>query len=276
MSRMDVLPALLKVALFLVALRLLVWWLEPRMAFYPLSGVQQTPAAAGISFRDVRVETADGEKLHAWWLDHPAPRAQVVFFHGNGGNLSLWLDLFIELHQREFAVFALDYRGYGASTGRPSERGLYRDADAAVRVFTQQFRRPGVPVIYWGRSMGAPVAAYALSVGAPDAMILETPWPEVRWVLRSNPVLWALSFLSSYRFPTSKFLEHYDGPLLVVHGGNDSIVPFQAGKHVFEQAPTRRKTFVAVQAADHNDLHVADPGSYWAGIDRFVMSLSER
>jgi fermentation-respiration switch protein FrsA (DUF1100 family) len=276
MTRMDLLWILARIVLALAALKLFVWWLEPRMAFFPSSGVQETPAAAGVPFSDVRIATPDGETLHAWWIEHPAPRAQVVFFHGNGGNLSMWLDVFVELRRRGFSVLAVDYRGYGASTGRPTELGLYRDGDAAVRLFEEKFRRGGVPLIFWGRSIGAPVAAHAASVIRPDALVLETPMPDVRSVLRSNPVLWALSFLASYRFPTARLLAPYDGPLLVVHGESDEVVPFDAGRHVYESAPTSRKTFVAVPGAGHNDLHLEDPALYWAAVDRFVMSLSGR
>jgi uncharacterized protein len=274
--RMDLPGILVKLALALIVLKLLVWWLEPRMAFFPMRGVQETPSIAGVSFRDVKIATADGQTLHGWWLERPSPRAQVVFFHGNGGNLSLWLDLLLELRRREFSVLAVDYRGYGASTGSPSEQGLYKDADAAVRFFNEHLRQQGAPVIYWGRSIGAPVAAHAANVIAPDALVLETPWPEVREVLRTNPVMWALSFLSSYRFPTSRFVEPYRGPLLVVHGDADSIVPFAAGKRVYDLAATTQKTFVAIPGADHNDLHVVSPGFYWQNIDRFVMSLPRR
>jgi uncharacterized protein len=256
------------------ALKLLVWWIEPAMMFYPIHGVQETPAVARLAFTDVRIPTADGETLHGWWLEDPAPRAQVLFWHGNGGNLSLWLDIIAELRRRGFSVLAVDYRGYGASTGKPSERGLYKDADATLRLFAEKLRKPDAPVIYWGRSVGAPIAAYAASKTPPDGVLLETPFPDIRTVLRSNPVLWVLSWFSSYRFPTSKHLDTYRGPLLVVHGDRDSIVPFSAGKKVFERARSERKSFVTIPSADHNDLHVVDPRAYWRSIDEFVATLA--
>src|SRR5918996_150828 len=103
----------------LVLLKLLVLWLEPRMAFYPIRGVQETPGAVSLPYVDLRIQTEDGETLHGWWLEHPRPRAQVIFWHGNGGNLSLWLEVIVELRRRGFSVMAVDYRGYGLSTGQP-------------------------------------------------------------------------------------------------------------------------------------------------------------
>lgn len=264
---------LLTVVVTLAVLKLLVWWLEPRMAFYPIRGVQQTPAAAGLDFVDVRIPTADGQTLHAWWLAAPRPAAQVVFFHGNGGNLSLWLDVIVGLRRRGFSVLAVDYRGYGDSTGRPSEKGLYRDADAVVRHFDERLKRAEVPVVFWGRSIGSPVAAYAATRTAADGLVLESPLPNIRAVLRTNPVMWLLSFLSSYSFPTSRFVRHYDGALLVIHGDGDSIIPFAAGQQVYADARTPRKTFVAIARGDHNDLHVVDPPAYWRAIDAFVAAI---
>ena len=266
---------LIAIVVTLVALKLLVMWVEPRMAFYPVRGVQATPQAMSLPYVDLRIQTADGETLHGWWLEHPEPRAQVIFWHGNGGNLSLWLDVIGALRQRGFSVLAVDYRGYGASTGVSSERGLYRDAAAAVQEFNQRFRRAGSPVIYWGRSIGAPVAASSMSTSQPDALVLESPMPDVRTILRTNPVLWLLSFASSYRFPTSRFLRGYAGPLLVVHGDADSIVPYSAGKQVFTDASTARKVFTTIHGADHNDLHVVNPKTYWQAIDDFLALVTK-
>jgi uncharacterized protein len=265
--------SLLGIAVALVGLKLLVTWLEPRMAFYPIRGVQETPAALGLPFADVHVATDDGETLHGWWLETGDARAQVVFFHGNGGNLSLWLDVIAELRKRRFSVLAVDYRGYGASTGKPSEKGLYRDGRAAVGLLANRFQQANTPVVYWGRSIGAAVAAQAATALPPDALVLESPMPDVRSLLKTNPVMWVLSFFSSYRFPTSKFVQQSDVPLLVVHGDADSIVPYAAGKKVFDAARAVKKTFVTIPRADHNDLHVVNPRMYWEMIDAFMATI---
>lgn len=257
----------------LAVLTLMVRLLESRMAFYPTPGVQETPAAAGLPFVDLRIPTADGETLHAWWLEHPQPRAQVVFFHGNGGNLSLWLDLFVSMRRRGLSVLAVDYRGYGASSGAPSERGLYRDADAVVSTFGARLRKGGTPVLYWGRSIGSPVAAHAAERSRPDGLVLDTPMPDARSLLKSAPLMWLLSFLSSYRFPTASLVQRLDVPLLVVHGDADGLVPHAAGRRVFDAARTARKTFVTIPGAGHNDLDAVNPALYWSAVDTFVASL---
>jgi fermentation-respiration switch protein FrsA (DUF1100 family) len=128
-------------------------------------------------------------------------------------------------------------------------------------------------VIYWGRSIGSAVAASAASRGACDALVLESPFPDMRSIFAGNPVMQLLSLFSSYSFSTSKFLERYERPLLVIHGDADSIIPYVAGRRVFDRARTSKKTFVAIPRADHNDLHVVSPELYWRTIDEFVSSL---
>jgi len=264
--------AIATLVIVVVALKLLAWWLEPRMAFFPWRDIQQTPAAYGLTYADHRIPTPDGETLHAWWMEHPSPRAQVVYWHGNGGNLSLWLDVVADIHKRGFSVLAVDYRGYGASTGSPTEQGIYRDGEAATAYFEQRLRRPGSPVIFWGRSLGCSVASYVASRTPPDALLLESPFPDVGALFARNPVMRLLSVFSTYSFATSRHLETYSGPLLVIHGDADSVTPFRAGKQVFDRAVTPRKGFVALEGSDHNDMHTSHP-AYWNAIDRFLNEM---
>ncbi len=257
--------------MLIASLWALVIWVQPRMAFFPMRGVQRTPESAGIPYRDLRIVTSDGVALHGWWMEHPTPRAQIIYWHGNGGNLSLWLDVLVDLRNRGFSVLAVDYRGYGDSGGSASERGIYRDADATIAYHARHFRRQNARTVYWGRSLGSVVGAYAAAASRPDALILESAFPDARSLFADNPLLLGLSYLSTYRFPTSRHLSRYDGPLLVVHGDADTVIPFARGQMVFEAAPSRAKTFVSLSGADHNEAYARRP-DYWPAIDRFLDS----
>jgi fermentation-respiration switch protein FrsA (DUF1100 family) len=260
--------------LFVGAMWLLVRLMQPSMAFFPMRGVQRTPDAFGLQYETLQIDTADGVRLHGWWMPHASPRAQVIYWHGNGGNLALWLDVLADLRQRGFSVLAVDYRGYGDSEGSPSEQGIYADAEAANAYFREHLRRADTPTIYWGRSLGAAVASRAAAQDQPDALILESPFPDVRFLFRRNPIMLPLAYLGSYRFPTAEHLERYQGPLLVIHGDADSIIPFAAGQRVFESAATPRKTFAVLKGADHNDMHARHP-EYWPAVERFVDALRQ-
>ncbi len=104
---------LIVVIVVLALITLCVRFVEPHLAFFPTAGEQRTPKAFGIDFTPHTVVTADGERIQVWHLPRDAPQARIIYFHGNGGNLSLWADVLAGLWQQGFDVVALDYRGYG-------------------------------------------------------------------------------------------------------------------------------------------------------------------
>lgn len=244
----------------------------PRLAFFPERGEPDTPDDAGIAFRAIAVSTADGETVRAWWMPRQGARATVFYLHGNGGHLSMWLPVLERAWRRGYAVFAIDYRGYGVSTGSPSEAGLYRDVEAALDAF--HGIGPPAPIVYWGRSLGTVMAAYAARRRAPDGLILEAGFPDARSVLAGSP-LWLLSWLSGYRFPAAAFLARVEVPTLVMHGDRDSVIPFPLGQRLFESARGPRR-FHAIAGGDHNDVDPPDPAAYWRAVEEFVESLSGR
>jgi len=255
----------------LAAIAILVRAVEARFAFFPSAGEHATPDDLGLTFERATLSTSDGEHLRAWLLPNPTARALVVYFHGNGGNLSVWLPILAGLHRQGFTVAAIDYRGYGASTGRPSERGLYRDVDAALE-WASRLVRPGLPVLYWGRSLGTTMAAYAATKRRPGGLVLEAGFPDVRTLMRATPPLGVLSLFSSYRFPTAEYAGRAGCPVLVMHGDADGVVPFSNGRELYARLP-EPKRFAVIAGGDHNDLSPPDPRSYWSVVHEFVASL---
>ena len=255
----------------LAAIAILVRAVEARFAFFPSAGEHATPDDLGLTFERATLSTSDGEHLRAWLLPNPAARALVVYFHGNGGNLSVWLPILAGLQRQGFTVAAIDYRGYGASTGRPSERGLYRDVDAALE-WASRLVKPGLPVLYWGRSLGTTMAAYAATKRRPGGLVLEAGFPDVRTLMRATPPLGVLSLFSSYRFPTAEYAGRAGCPVLVMHGDADGVVPFSNGRELYARLP-EPKRFAVIAGGDHNDLSPPDPRSYWSVVHEFVASL---
>jgi uncharacterized protein len=245
--------------------------LEPRIAFLPLPGEDVTPRDLGVDFESVTIGTADGERLRLWSLPHPDAKAMVIYFHGNGGNLSLWAPILVGIQRHRCSVTAVDYRGYGASTGAPSERGLYRDVDAVVR-WAGERRRGDIPFVYWGRSLGTTMASYAATVAKPDGLIVEAGFPDMRSVVRGSPPLAFLALFSSYRFPTASFIAHAHVPVLAMHGDADNVIPFAVGRELFASIPDP-KQFLTIRGGDHNDREPSDPTAYWSAVDSFVGSL---
>jgi fermentation-respiration switch protein FrsA (DUF1100 family) len=258
-----------------LVLAVLVRWFEPRLAFFPFAGESQTPAAFGLSYTPLTIETDDGERLRAWHLPRGDALARVVYFHGNGGNLSVWCDVLAGIARQGFDVVAVDYRGYGLSTGAPTERGLYRDVDATIRFVDERLGRRDLPLIYWGRSIGTAMAAYAASRRAPDGIVLESGFPSARAILEGNPVMAALSRLATYRFPTAEWMSGVKAPVLVLHGDRDQVIPYRLGEQLYA-ALRGPKRFVTIAGGDHNDPMPADGERYWSAVREFVTSIPAR
>ena len=254
-----------------VLLRSLVGAFEARLVFFPMRGEGRTPASIGLRFEQLHLTTSDGERISAWQLEPDLPSADIVYFHGNGGNLSLWLPVFAALHRLGYRVLAVDYRGYGLSTGTPSERGVYLDADAVVR-HAATTRSANRPLVYWGRSLGVPIAASATRAVPPDGLVLESGFPDKAAVIRQEPILRALNVFSEYRFSTVDLLSDFRRPLLVIHGDRDSIIPFRLGRELFVRL-TGPKRFHSVPGADHNDFLDESRADYWAPVREFIAGL---
>jgi fermentation-respiration switch protein FrsA (DUF1100 family) len=265
-----VISFVIAVAVALLALTLLVRWMEPRLAFFPFAGESETPREFGVGFEPVTIDTRDGERLRAWVMRAATPRARIVYFHGNGGNLSNWAPILAAIVQRGYSVFAVDYRGYGVSTGRPTERGLYRDVEAVVaRAWPED--DPGAPLVYWGRSLGCAMAGYAATVRAPAGVIVEAGFADARSAVRGSPLA-LLALLASYRFPAADFLNRAKVPVLQLHGDRDSVIPFALGRELHNRLAVPKR-FVVITGGDHNDAVPPDAAAYWGAIDSFAASL---
>jgi uncharacterized protein len=252
----------------LTIIAIVVRLLESRFAFFPITGEVETPHDFGVDYESVTIQTEDGERLGAWVLAAQAPRALIVYFHGNGGNLSMWAPIVAHIARQGYVVLAVDYRGYGISSGRPSERGLYRDVDAVLEHVRTRMR-PAVPVVYWGRSIGATMAAYAAKQRRPAGIILESGFPDARSLFRASPPMMFLALFATYRFSAVDHLTGATVPALVMHGDADTIIPFDRGRALFERI-TGPKEFFIIRGGDHNDASPPDAGAYWRAVNGFI------
>lgn len=244
---------------------------QSRLVFLPhIAGrsLVSTPSAIGLEYRELWLDTGDGQRLHAWWIPHPQARGVVHFSHGNAGNISHRLDSLRIFHELGLSVLIYDYRGYGLSSGRPGEAGSYRDAETAWRWLIDEAAVPPERIMLFGRSMGGAVAAQLATRVAPGALILESSFTsvpdiaaEIYWWL---PVRW----LTRIRLPALAALSETQQPTLVIHSRNDEIVPFSHGQRLFEAAPEPRQLLTL--SGSHNTGFLESIADYRAGLDAFV------
>jgi fermentation-respiration switch protein FrsA (DUF1100 family) len=233
------------------------------LLFLPSRRILETPAAAGLPFRELAIDTADGERLHGWWIRSQAgpPLAHVLLCHGNAGNVGDRVLHAALLTAVGFDVLLFDYRGYGRSTGRPSEDGTRRDALAARSAL---LHREGVDpgrVVLLGESLGAAVALELALELPPAGLVLQSAFTSVRDMARRHYPFVPRALVPD-AYPTLERIGDLRAPLLVLHGEHDEIVPLFHGLELFEAAPEPKQLEV-LPGVGHNDL-IALAGEQWA------------
>ena len=243
---------------FLIFLLLLFWglrWFEHAVTFHPVrydgSAAWNLPDHA----QDVWLTTADGVRLHGWFFEtEEAALATVIYFHGNGGNLSNVGWVGERLSKRGFEVLLLDYRGYGRSEGRmDGEVGLYADGDSGYEYVTKTRGVKASKVVLFGQSLGTAVATDLASRRECGAVILESGFSSAS-DLASNVFPWIpsrLHFLAKNRFDSSRKLSQARCPVLITHGEPDEVIPTEQARLLFSAAKEPKKLLV-FPGAGHN------------------------
>jgi fermentation-respiration switch protein FrsA (DUF1100 family) len=231
------------------------------LTYFPEATIAQTPADAGLQYRELEFETGDREQLYGWWIPTGCspPAGHILFCHGNGGNVG---DRLIDaqlLTGAGFNVLLFDYRGYGRSTGRPDEQGTYRDALAAKEALARQPECDRGGVIYLGESLGGAIALELALRAPPRGLILQSTFTSVGAMARAHYPL-IPSGLVPDAYPSIRRVRQLRAPLLVLHGDRDELVPLSQGQELFEAAPQPKRMHV-FRGLGHNDL-VAAGGEY--------------
>lgn len=219
-------------------------------------------------FKELTLRSADGLDLDAWYCPPPSEGFLLLYFHGNGGNLSSLGEQFEAFREAGAGVLAVDYRGFGKSQGAPSEAGLYLDSEAVYAKALELGYEPGRIVIY-GRSLGGGVATYLASSRQAAGLILESTFTSVDEVARRSHGSVASKLVSG--FPSLKRMAALTLPVLVIHGTRDDLIPPDMGRSLAE-AGTKAELWM-VKGAHHNNLRHVAGADYVPRLVEFLRSL---
>ncbi len=241
--------------------------LERFFVYFPTREITVTPAAAGLSFKDLTITTDDNVRLNGWYVPNPAARWTVVVFHGNAGNISHRVEWIQLLHSLPASVLIVDYRGYGKSEGRPHEQGLYRDAQATYRWWSENRKSANGRIALIGESLGGAVAVDLASRVPVDALVLQSTFSSAWDMAKTLFPIGLLQPLAGVHFDSVAKIRTIRCPKLIIHGDRDDIVPFRLGRKLFEAAAPP-KEFYTVTGAAHNDL-------IWAAGNGYILKLRD-
>lgn len=221
------------------ALAALLFVFQSRFIYFPEMGREDraTPALLALPFDEVRIATADGETLHGWFVPAPDARATVLFLHGNAGSIVHRLDWLPMFQRLRLSALMVDYRGYGASTGSPSEAGTYADAEAAWRHLTEERRIPPGRIVVFGESLGGAIAAHLAARVQPAALVLHSAFTSAPDLAADLYPFLPARRLTRFTYDTLTAVKASRCPLLVAHSPQDEIVPLAHGRRLHEAAP---------------------------------------
>ena len=236
----------------------LLWFVQRSMIYFPF-GAAPDPASVGLRDTDtVTIATDDGETLQGWWVTEAAARNTVIVFNGNAGNRAYRADLALALRARGFAVLLFDYRGYGGSTGRPTEQGLAADARAARAYVMSRADVDPDRVIYFGESLGAGVAVGLAVEAPPAALVLRSPFTSLGDVGQIHYPFLPVKRLLRDTYPNADRIGRVTCPVAIIAGDRDGIIPISQSRAIYDAA-REPKTWTVIAGADHNDPALA-PG----------------
>jgi len=243
----------------------------------PSREVEATPADMGLSFEAIKLRTTDGETLDGWFIPAdiaPGARGTLLYLHGNGGNIGHRLDTIAVFHGLGLNVLIFDYRGYGASTGKPSEEGTYQDALAAWRYLTREKGIQPVQIVLFGESLGGSIAAWLAARQRPAALLLYASFTSVPDIAQELYPVFPARWLARYRYETRSALGNVQCPVLIMHSPEDEIIPFSHGQALFAAAH-EPKQFLELRGG-HNDALMVSREVYAQGVAAFLERLQSK
>lgn len=247
---------------------IVLYFMQSSMIYYPQQNLTATPAAIGLDYEEVTFQTSDEVQIHGWFVPSETAELTVLYFHGNAGNISGRLETLDLLNNLGLNVLIIDYRGYGKSGGVPSEKGTYKDAEAAWQYLTEERATSADKIVIMGRSLGGAIGAQLASNKEAAAAIIEStftsaedlgadfyPWLPVRWVLK-------------HEYPTIDYIRRIRVPLMIVHSRDDNLIPFHHGRALYEAA-NKPKVFVELTGS-HNTGFLDTGVRYQTEIQNFL------
>jgi uncharacterized protein len=255
----------------------LIWFSanEASLLYFPEKKLETPAEEVGFAFGKVEIPSTDSVKLVCWLIPSPdTSTVWLLYLHGNAGNVAKrgYVGHYAELRKLGLNILAVEYRGFGESSGVPSEQGLYDDARAAYDYLrTKQFVPPERIILY-GYSLGSAVAAELAATVPAGGLIVEGSFPTIADVGQDHYPYIPVKLLIRQRYDAGERLRRTTIPKLFIHARGDHTIPIALGRALFDMA-REPKTFLEVQGS-HDNARTTDPGLFYGGIRLFVMQVN--
>jgi fermentation-respiration switch protein FrsA (DUF1100 family) len=253
---------------FYLAFLITIYFIQDRMLYFPEREIRHTPKDIGLDYEDIYISTKDKISVSAWYIPAENEKGVLLFCHGNAGNISHRLESISLFHSLSLSVLIFDYRGYGKSEGKTTEKGTYLDAEAAWDYLVNVKGKSPGKIILFGRSLGAAVAADIALKKSPAGLIMESSFLSVPEMGKKYYPWVPVKLLSKFDYSTIDKIHLISCPKLIIHSPDDEIVPFEHGRTLFEKA-VQPKEFLQIKGG-HNEGFLISGELYREVLKRFI------
>lgn len=210
-------------------------------------------------FKEVTFKTEDGLSIMNWYIKGDKNKPAILFFHGNRAQIAEFAPLLNPYIKNGFSVMMSEYRGFGASEGSFNQENMYKDAEKAYDYLKHYLKHEDIFV--FGYSLGTAPASYLASAKNPTGIILLAPFYSLKDIAGEKYIPLA-KYIIKYDMPSYKFIEKYRGPLLIVHGENDLLIPYHHSKNLYNISKSEKRKLIILPKLAHNDLFFNDKGGH--------------
>lgn len=238
------------IILFIILLFVVVYFFQRHFIYFPSKEVPDRMVFHAEDMQQIELTTTDGIILNSWYKPAAENKPTILYFHGNAGHIGHRMYLIRQFLSEGFGVFLLEYRGYAGNKGQPSEKGFYEDGRAAISFLFRQHIESRRIVLY-GESIGTGVAVQVASKFPVCALVLQAPFTSLAALSRYH-YPWIMVPLQD-KFDSLSRIHKIKVPLLVLHGEQDTIVPYTQGQALFHSA-NEPKRWIGFSQKGHNDL----------------------
>jgi fermentation-respiration switch protein FrsA (DUF1100 family) len=244
---------------------------QSSLMYHPTRTIDQTPKDAGLYFEEVFIDIDEDVSIHGWFVPADDSGGSILFFHGNGGNISHRIESIAVFNRLGMDVLIVDYEGYGRSEGSVGEKQTYRDAEAAWDHLVSVRKADPERIVIFGRSLGGAIATYLAEQKQPAGLIVEscfTSAPD----MASDAFAWLLfaRYFCRFKYNSLEKVANIKCPKLFLHSPVDDIVPYRQGERLFEAAAEPKEFFEL--KGKHNEGFAITEG-YEKALGEFLASV---
>lgn len=203
-------------------------------------------------FEELKLETKDGGNLNAIHFKAEAAKGIILYFHGNRGNLTRWGSIVEPLTQYGYDVLVMDYRGFGKSTGERNQKNLLADAELFYQWCRDRY--PEKEITLYGRSLGTGIASYLAGKHEPKKLILETPYYSLAAAAQRYYPIYPSKLALKYNFKSFEYLRTAQCPVIIFHGTEDSVVPYEQGAQLARSLENKDGQLITIEGGEHRNL----------------------